>query len=197
MGTTRIPWPPTVVWEVTPWLEMRSGLVVKMGCGLDQTLHVNVSIGMWGDYLFTKLKTKLQYIYVYISVVTELGCCGAGVCIPKVIWLKHRQLPTSQCHSKPYCLCILMNACLYLSLSSAVVDCGPPPSPKDGSVSTPDGTTFNRDAWFSCNDGFELVGPESTRCLADRRWSPEPPTCRRTYFVVPMHNVQFYVPLHR
>ncbi|XP_064394225.1 uncharacterized protein LOC135341566 isoform X3 [Halichondria panicea] len=59
-----------------------------------------------------------------------------------------------------------------------LVDCGPPPSPKDGSVSTPDGTTFNRDAWFSCNDGFELVGPESTRCLADRRWSPEPPTCR-------------------
>lgn len=59
-----------------------------------------------------------------------------------------------------------------------VVDCGPPPLPKDGSATTPDGTTFNRDAWFACDDGYKLVGSESARCLADGRWSPEPPICR-------------------
>ena len=63
----------------------------------------------------------------------------------------------------------------------AVVDCGPPPVPKNGSTSAPDGTTFNLDVWYSCSDGFELVGSESSRCLADGQWSIDPPTCKRTF----------------
>ena len=62
-----------------------------------------------------------------------------------------------------------------------VVDCGPAPVPTNGQTSAPDGTIFNRQVWYSCSDGYDLVGSESATCLANGQWSPVAPTCRRMY----------------
>ncbi|XP_064386933.1 E-selectin-like isoform X2 [Halichondria panicea] len=57
------------------------------------------------------------------------------------------------------------------------VDCGPLINPQNGTVNTSLGTTYTREAIYSCNSGYCLNGPERRTCNADRQWRPEAPTC--------------------
>ncbi|CAI8036485.1 CUB and sushi domain-containing protein 3, partial [Geodia barretti] len=57
-----------------------------------------------------------------------------------------------------------------------VVDCGGLPDPENGAATVTD-TIFNSTATFSCNDGYNLVGEETRRCLASGSWSGSAPNC--------------------
>ncbi|CAI8041021.1 Sushi, von Willebrand factor type A, EGF and pentraxin domain-containing protein 1, partial [Geodia barretti] len=57
-----------------------------------------------------------------------------------------------------------------------VVDCGGLPDPENGTATVAD-TIFNSTATFSCNDGYNLVGEETRRCLASGNWSANEPSC--------------------
>ena len=79
-----------------------------------------------------------------------------------------------------------------LSLSPAI-DCGALTNPDNGRVDTPQGTTFNQVATYSCNSGYELVGNITRACQADGMWSGSEPICGKfiTMVVVWEHtNVQ-------
>ena len=79
-----------------------------------------------------------------------------------------------------------------LSLSPAV-DCGALTNPDNGRVDTPQGTTFNQVATYSCNSGYGLVGNMTRTCQADGMWSGSEPICGKfiTMVVVWEHtNVQ-------
>ena len=39
-------------------------------------------------------------------------------------------------------------------------------------------TTFPNELFFSCDDGFDLIGSTVRKCEADGMWSGEQPTCR-------------------
>ncbi|KAL9989269.1 hypothetical protein ACROYT_G003802 [Oculina patagonica] len=56
-------------------------------------------------------------------------------------------------------------------------DCGNLPPPKNGSV-IGNQTTYPNKLSFSCNEGFNLLGPPVRRCEADGIWSGEQPTCK-------------------
>ena len=60
---------------------------------------------------------------------------------------------------------------------SPVVDCGALMNPDNGRVDTPQGTTLNRLATYSCNCGYCLVGDETRTCQANGQWSGSEPTC--------------------
>lgn len=60
------------------------------------------------------------------------------------------------------------------------VDCGPPESPENGTVSFTS-TTRNSRAMYSCNDGFTQVGSELVFCRATGSWSNVAPECVRKY----------------
>ena len=57
------------------------------------------------------------------------------------------------------------------------VDCGPLTNPDNGRVDTPQGTTFNQVATYSCNNGYLLVGNMTRVCQVDGRWSGTDPFC--------------------
>ena len=61
----------------------------------------------------------------------------------------------------------------------SAVDCGPPPSPVNGHVSHPDGTTFRQTATYSCNEGYNLKEGSTRLCNAEGAWSGSEPTCQR------------------
>ena len=66
------------------------------------------------------------------------------------------------------------------SFYTAVVDCGAPDGPDNGIVSFVNGSTgFRAEANYSCNLGYDLVGPERAVCQADGTWSERPPNCIR------------------
>ena len=65
---------------------------------------------------------------------------------------------------------------------SSVVDCGPLTSPDNGQVDTPQGTTLNQVATYSCNNGYLLVGSMRRTCQADGMWSGNEPFCRMFKF---------------
>ena len=65
----------------------------------------------------------------------------------------------------------------WFAISCAVVDCGGLPDPENGTATAAD-TTFNSTATFSCNDGYNLVGEETRRCLASGNWSANEPSCK-------------------
>ena len=58
----------------------------------------------------------------------------------------------------------------------AVVDCGIPQAPANGSV-TVSGTTFNSTATYSCDSGYILHGNITRTCLETGLWSTSSPTC--------------------
>ena len=62
------------------------------------------------------------------------------------------------------------------------VDCGPLTNPDNGQVDTPQGTTFNQVATYSCNNGYLLVGNMTRVCQVDGRWSGTDPFCRNRKF---------------
>ena len=38
--------------------------------------------------------------------------------------------------------------------------------------------TYGSYVRYSCNDGYELVGSSSRKCLSDKRWSGRAPSCK-------------------
>ena len=68
---------------------------------------------------------------------------------------------------------------LFLIIPSIVVDCGPLGNHVNGQVDMSSGTTFMSTATYTCNAGYELIGPVSRTCGSDGIWSPEAPTCKR------------------
>ena len=58
-----------------------------------------------------------------------------------------------------------------------VANCGNPPCPANGMVSTNGGTTFGHMATYSCKQGYQLSGPSSRFCLWSGSWSGSTPTC--------------------
>lgn len=73
-----------------------------------------------------------------------------------------------QCGGNNYIICWITDV--------SDVDCGDLSNPANGIV-TFNLTTYWSPAIYSCNEGFELMGEEERRCLADDMWSGEAPTC--------------------
>ena len=68
---------------------------------------------------------------------------------------------------------------LFLIILSIVVDCGSLGNPLNGQVDMSSGNTFMSIATYTCNAGYDLIGPKSRTCGSDGVWSPAPPTCER------------------
>ena len=66
---------------------------------------------------------------------------------------------------------------LFLIIPSIVVDCGSLRNPVNGQVDMSSGTTFMSTATYTCNAGYDLIGPISRTCGSDGVWSPAVPTC--------------------
>ena len=64
--------------------------------------------------------------------------------------------------------------------STAVVDCGSPPSIIDGTSGTPSGTTFGGTVTYSCNTGYILSGSATVICLASGIWDTTPECTGKT-----------------
>ena len=58
-----------------------------------------------------------------------------------------------------------------------MLDCRSPAAPDKGTATTASGTTFGETATYSCNDGFDLIGAETSQCQASGAWSGSTPTC--------------------
>ena len=60
-----------------------------------------------------------------------------------------------------------------------VVNCEDP-TPINGEVNPPQSDGLYPEDFtvsFTCDDGYNLDGVESSTCLADGSWSPQPPIC--------------------
>ena len=68
---------------------------------------------------------------------------------------------------------------LLLIILRIVVDCGPLGNPVNGQVDMSFETTFMSTATYTCNTGYNLIGPISRTCGSDGVWSPAAPTCER------------------
>ncbi|XP_052820119.1 sushi, von Willebrand factor type A, EGF and pentraxin domain-containing protein 1-like [Mya arenaria] len=81
-----------------------------------------------------------------------------------------------------------------LKPNCSIVDCGPPPTPVNGSiaellgtsygnnipngnVSTPSGTAFGQNASYTCNEGYKLTGGSTITCNATGQWNGPVPKC--------------------
>ncbi len=64
------------------------------------------------------------------------------------------------------------------------VDCGQLMPPVNGLVDTTGGTVFEREAVYSCREGYEVNGPTTRQCLASGQWNGMEPTCSCEYGVV-------------
>ena len=58
------------------------------------------------------------------------------------------------------------------------VDCGTLTDPANGQVNHTAGTTYEQNATYSCNTGYNLVGNRTRTCQATGNWSGSEPTCQ-------------------
>jgi len=60
-----------------------------------------------------------------------------------------------------------------------IVTCLPPTTPSNGSILSAN-TIFQYmdDVWFSCHDGFNLIGANTTKCNETGQWSSGTPKCQ-------------------
>jgi len=56
-------------------------------------------------------------------------------------------------------------------------DCGLPTVITDGSVTTPNGTTYLSVAEYGCRVGWYLTGVSSRTCQANGTWGNQEPNC--------------------
>lgn len=62
------------------------------------------------------------------------------------------------------------------------VDCGPPPEVSNGIVDTVNrSSTFASQAWYSCDDDFQMNGNPIRICQEDGTWSGKVPECSRKF----------------
>ncbi|XP_066304995.1 CUB and sushi domain-containing protein 1-like [Branchiostoma lanceolatum] len=57
------------------------------------------------------------------------------------------------------------------------VDCGSPGVPENGNFTAPE-LTYNNNATYYCDIGYELLGEDSRTCRANGTWTNNVPTCR-------------------
>lgn len=62
-------------------------------------------------------------------------------------------------------------------LIDAVVNCGDPGTPVNGKREV-SSTTFRSAVFYSCNDGYSIVGSETRVCTASGEWSDFIPSCK-------------------
>ena len=62
------------------------------------------------------------------------------------------------------------------------IDCGILLAPRNGGVSFKS-TQFGSVAFYSCNEGFRLVGAETQTCQDNGEWSGTAPTCQGVHLV--------------
>ena len=60
--------------------------------------------------------------------------------------------------------------------SCVPVDCGPLPEIRDGSLNLKD-TTYNKEAEYICDPGFEISGSATLRCDSNGNWKGQVPSC--------------------
>ena len=63
------------------------------------------------------------------------------------------------------------------SPSCQIKDCGNLTDPINGTVSHPDGTSFNQRAYYHCSEGYTLNGTDTRTCNESGNWTFEAPTC--------------------
>ena len=56
------------------------------------------------------------------------------------------------------------------------MSCGDPEGVDNGFVRF-SSTVIGSQAWYSCNEGFDLEGSESRTCQSSGEWEPEVPVC--------------------
>lgn len=76
--------------------------------------------------------------------------------------------------SRLYCMGLLPDCVV---IPSETPDCGSLSDPENGNVNTSTGTTVGSEAVYSCNEGYDLNGPEIRSCSSDGTWSDTEPTC--------------------
>ena len=67
--------------------------------------------------------------------------------------------------------------------STAVVDCGSPPSISDGTSGRPSSTTFGGTVTYRCNNGYILSGSATVSCLASGSWDSTPECTGKIIFI--------------
>jgi len=82
-----------------------------------------------------------------------------------------------QCQQTRILFCRLSSFYGLISLSP-VVDCGPLPSPVNGTISFTQ-TVFNSSALYSCDNGYLPSGPTMRTCQENGAWSGNNTTCER------------------
>lgn len=58
-----------------------------------------------------------------------------------------------------------------------MIDCGKLSVPADGSMDDSQGTKYQAQVTFHCNDGYLLVGNKKTTCSELGEWTNPAPTC--------------------
>ncbi|XP_070554202.1 uncharacterized protein [Ptychodera flava] len=66
------------------------------------------------------------------------------------------------------------------NITCEIVHCGELETPRNGSWNIT-GVTFGSEAFFVCDEGFDMIGSEVRRCQADGTWDGQQPTCRLVY----------------
>ena len=64
-----------------------------------------------------------------------------------------------------------------ISVLTLIPDCGFPGSLQHGKVLTVDGTLYSRNASYTCNHGYKLMGNDTLTCQPTGFWAPEAPIC--------------------
>lgn len=88
-----------------------------------------------------------------------------------------------------YCELIIMlrfskvTEILLLLYFSDKVTCPKLPAPVDGSVEL--SGRKQSTATYSCNEGFNLEGAQTRKCLRDGQWSGEAPVCQSMHLIIP------------
>ncbi len=71
-----------------------------------------------------------------------------------------------------------------MNIYQPTVDCGPLPSPPNGNVATPSGTTVGNVALYSCDEELVLIGSTVRFCGNNGLWAPDTPTCEGQWYFV-------------
>ena len=75
------------------------------------------------------------------------------------------------------------NISLHCVFAISIAECPVLPDPLNGEV-TLTGFSVGDSSFYSCDDGFELVGNSPRTCQSNNAWSGEEPMCRRTSLVI-------------
>ena len=73
---------------------------------------------------------------------------------------------------------------IFCSFSTLSALCPDQENPANGVVSQ-SGNSVGDMATYTCNDGYELVGPEVINCQNDGTWDNSPPVCKRVLIQQP------------